>query len=501
MGLVQNASDNLRAALLNLAGYFGPAADPYAAGGHLDLGSDEADEARSRFGGQIQLPPVTRTRWYQKDVETAEYLANGGNLSRAAQLMAYAGRDGVLTGVLSTRTDGLVRLPKTFRGPEDILQDLRSTDLSSRPIFDEVFPPGELALLARDGIGLGVGVGEMRWVEGRGYPVFVRMDPQYLSYRWQEDRWYYQSVIGLLPITPGDGRWVLHTPGGRQNPWQAGLWRCLARAAIRKDHAALGRDNWERKLANPARVAMAPSGAAEAHKQAWFRKVMAWGMNTVFGMTPGYEVKLIESNGRGYESFVKTIADQNEEMIIAVAGQTVTTDGGAGFSNADVHKSIRSDLIQATAQGLAYTVNTQGIPAYVASVFGVERLGDCPVMNWDTTPPKDQNAAASALLMAGQAIEAARKALANGGLELDVRGTAEQFGIKVAGELERGEPSALQLAPTDIAKVVLVKEARESQGLPPIGDERDDKTVSELGETAGDDTDDDGDDETQREAA
>lgn len=425
MGLGQRINDGVRATLLNLAGFLGGSSPD----GYLDLNSDEADSMRSNFGGQIQLPSYVRTRWYQKDVETAEYLSNCGDLSLAAQLMSYAGRDGILNGVMSTRTDGLVRLPKTFRGPEDILEDLRSSDLSSRPVFDEMFPPGELALLARDGIGLGVGVGELRWVEARSYPVFVRLDPQFLTYVWNEDRWYYQSVIGLLPITPGDGRWVLHTPGGRQNPWQSGLWRCLARAAIRKDHASLGRDNWERKLANPARVAVAPNGASESHRQSWFQKVMAWGMNTVFGLTPGYDVKLLESNGRGYDSFLQTIKDQNDEMIIAVAGQTVTTDGGVGFSNADVHKSIRADLIQATSQGLAYTINTQGIPAYVASVFGEDRLDECPVINWDTTPPKDLTASATALSMAGQAITSIRKALEEDDLTLDTRAMCSQYGI------------------------------------------------------------------------
>lgn len=430
--------DTVRDSLLHLAGFFGSAPLPYGAPG-LDLDSDEAEIARARFGGQIQLPPTTRTRWYQKDVETAEYLANAGDLSWAARLMAFAGRDGVLSGVMSTRTEGLVRLPKTFRGPEDILLDMRSSDVSSRPVFDEMFPPGELARLAADGIGLGVAVGELRWVEARAYPVFVRLDPQFLSYRWQEDRWYYQSVIGLLPITPGDGRWVLHTPGGRQSPWQSGLWRCLARAAIRKDHAALGRDNWERKLANPARVAVAPGGAAEAHRQSWFQRVMAWGMNTVFGLTPGYDVKLLESNGRGADSFSETIKAQNEEMIIAVAGQTVTTDGGTGFANADVHKSIRSDLIQATAQGLAYTLNTQGIPAYVAKVFGEDRLGECPAVNWDTTPPKDLTATATALSMAGQAIVSVRDALAADDLSLDTRSLCSQYGIPISEPLAEEE--------------------------------------------------------------
>jgi phage gp29-like protein len=198
----------------------------------------------------------------------------------------------------------------------------------------------------------------------------------------------------------------------------------------------LGRDNWERKLANPARVAVAPAGGAESHTLEWFRKVMAWGQNTVFGLRPGYDVKLLESNGRGADSFAETIKAQDNEMIIAVAGQTVTTDGGAGFSNADVHKSIRADLIQATAQSLAYTVNTQGIPAYVASVFGEERLDECPVVDWDTTPPKDLTATATALAAAGQAITSVRAALAEDGLTLDTRAMCSQYGIPLRESVE-----------------------------------------------------------------
>lgn len=38
----------------------------------------------------------------------------------------------------------------------------------------------------------------------------------------------------------------------------------------------------------------------------------------------------------------------------------------------------------------------------------------------------------------------------------------------------------LTLAPTDVAKVVRVREARGAQGLPPFGDERDDMTLPEL---------------------
>ena len=397
---------------------------------------EQVERLRRILGGNLQPIPIARPRWYLADLETAVFMANQGDLSWAAELMATARADGVLAGVLSTRTGGLVRLPKRFRGDAEIVASLELGHDAPRAVFDEMFPPSDLASLAADGELLGVGVGELVPVRGRDYPVFCRLDPQFLRYRWNESRWYFNSNAGPIPITPGDGRWILHTPGGRTAPWQHGLWRAVGRAYIRKDHAALYKDEWEAKLANPARVAYAPSGSVEAQKDSFFRQVMAWGVNTVFGLTPGYEIKLLESNGRGYDSFCRTIDAQNSEMIICVAGQTVTTDGGAGFQNSDIHRSIRADLIKATADALAFTLNTQGIPAFVEARWGVDALNRCPVVEWDVTPPKDRSAEAQALVTVAQAIAQLTDALELHGRELDVDQLAQQFAIPLRGDID-----------------------------------------------------------------
>ncbi len=393
---------------------------------------------RRNQGGQIQGLPISRTRWYLADIETATMAADVGQIGLAAQLMSAAHGDGVLSGVMSTRTGGLVRLPKRFSGDPEIVGALEAGSvLQARSVFDEMCPASELEQLARDGVELGVGIAELVPVDGREYPVLVRLDPEFLTYQWSEGQWYFRSVAGMIPIVPGDGRWVLHAPGGRISPWRNGLWRALARAYVRKEHANLHKDNWEAKLANPARVAIAPNGASEAQREGWFRRVMAWGVNTVFGMTPGYDVKLLESNGKGYDSFVKTIADQNNEFVLAVCGQTVTTDGGTGFANADVHRSIRADLIKATADALAYTVNTQIIPPFVEARFGVDRLTQSPVLEWDVAPPKDKTSEATALVQVASAITQLGDALAARGTTLDVDALVTRFGVPVV----RPEPA------------------------------------------------------------
>jgi hypothetical protein len=413
------------------------------------LDDPRVEETRRLMGGQLALPTVTQTRWYLSDLERAELNADAGVLEDAARLMTSARKDGVLSGVLSTRTGGLVRLPKKFRGDADVIADLELGHDKVRSVFDEVFPPTELALLAADGELLGVGVGELVPVAGRDYPVFVRLAPEFLVYRWVENRWYYRSIAGLIPITPGDGRWILHAPGGRMTPWQHGLWRAIGRAYIRKEHAALHKDNWEAKLANPARVAVAPAGAAEAQLDSWFKQVMAWGVNTVFGMRPGYDVKLLESNGNGFESFNLTIADQNAEMIIAIAGQTVTVDGGAGFQNSDIHKTIRADLIKATADALAYTINTQGIPAVIALRYGIEAIeSKAAVVEWDVTPPKDRNSEATSMVTAANAITLLTTALAPFNVTIDIGAITSRYGIPVQGNVNGDGSTGEVIDPT-----------------------------------------------------
>ena len=395
------------------------------------LGSKGVTDIRRATGGQLALPPIVQTRWYREKLEQAERETATGMLKNAAILMNAAKKDGVLAGVMATRTDGLVRLPKRFKGAQEIVNRLESGHDSIRSMFDELCPPSELAALAADGIRLGVGVAELMPIEGRDYPQLVRLDPAYLQYIWAENRWYYSSRAGRLPIEPGDGRWVLHTPGGKNNPWEAGLWRALGSSFIRKEHASYMKDNWEAKLANPARVGEAPLGVSEEQSQSFFQMIASWGINTTFLMKPGYSVKLLESSGRGWESFDSTIERCDKEMIIAIAGQLVTTDGGAGFQNSDIHKSIRADLIKSTADLLAYTINTQVLAPWVVSTYGEGALESSPSIEWDVTPPKDRNSEASSLQMAAQALMQLTEALAPYGMAPDARQFVDRFGISV----------------------------------------------------------------------
>lgn len=397
----------------------------------VSLTSAAVTRLRKMMGGQLQPRTRSGSRWLLADVEQAERDADAGNLARAVRIMRSAHGDGVYKGISSTRFDGLVQLPKTFAGRADILERLTSQNDLQRSVFEEMCPSTELALLNRDGREMGVAIGELVPVEGRAHPLLVRLDPEFLWYRHDENRWYFRSIAGLLPITPGDGRWVLHMPGGRLNPWLHGLWRSITPSHVRKESASSLRDEWEAKLANAARVAKTPPGASQEQAQEYLEQVASWGADTVFALPPGYSLELLEGKGEGAQSFRETIKEQNDNFKIAVTGNTVLADGASGFVNTDIFKSIRSDLVQGDGDALAHTVNTQILPPWIAAEFGEGAIDDGARMGWDTKPPKDRNAEAQVFVTAANAVKGLVEAATLGGEAdaIDVRAILERYGV------------------------------------------------------------------------
>lgn len=402
----------------------------------FDLDDETVVQIREAMGGQLQPIPTTALRWYLADLESAQRAADAGNLTFAARLHNAMRRDGLIAGLANSRCDGLVRMPKRFYGNETFSSELRSLS-GSRSVFDEMVPPSELGLLDWDGIDLGVGLAELVPVDGRDYPVMVRLDPEFLNYRWTENRWYYSSIAGLLPITPGDGRWVLHVPGGRIGPWRYGCWPALGKSFINKDHAMQHRANYSAKLANPARVAVAPLGATEVQRIGMLKMVMAWAINSVFEMPPGWDVKLLESKGEGWKVFQEEIDTCNKEEMVLLAGQEVTTTGGTGFSNQAMPEMIRQDLIAADAERLAYTVNTQVLPQYFVIRGGEESLDKPSFVQWPVERPKDMKAEAETLNQVAQALTILVQVFGQLGQEINVAQMAERFGIP----LQNGTPN------------------------------------------------------------
>lgn len=420
------------------------------------------------FAGKISPLPEAITRWTLSDLETAIHTASKGDLHLAGQLMASAQADGVIRGVLSTRSDGLVKLPRKLKGRKDLVAILEGDEIK-KGIIDQMLPPGEIAKMAADGATLAVSVGRMVEVvssDGRVTEILHRLDPRYLQYRWHEDTWYFNSLTGPLPITPGKEGWVLYLAGGADSPWDFGSWKAVGRAFIIKEHAVYNRENYANKIAFPARVGYMKENSTEKNRLKFISQLMQWGSNTSIALPEGWDTKILESNGRGFEIFSDQISNADQEIMIALTGQIVTTMGTNGFSNGNIHQAIRLDMIQSSAESLAECLNTQVLKPWVNKNFGADAMAEAPEISWDTTPPEDtsKNAATLVSLLNSKMIQDSINASQQ---MIDPEMLKVQYGIKLVPSMA---PQAPQPAP-------MVAPMTPEESSLPIPDETDSTPV------------------------
>lgn len=380
------------------------------------LGDENVREIRKALGGNLEVLPAVRLRWYPPDIEKAQQLASKGDLTLVGQLCESMRLDGVLRGLSDARTS-VASFPRRFYGSREVIDVLGSKNASDRSVYDEMVPSTEARLMIDDGLKAGISVGELVPVVGRNFPVLVRRFPQNLYYLQTRNQWYYRSIAGLMPIAPGvpdenGNAWVLHIPGGRLAPWNSGLWNTLGRSYINKTQTLFARQSYVMKHAHPARVAFSALGATEEERKGMLSSLIRWALNGAFALPPGWDIKLIESKGDGIKVYDDEISTYNSEMATALCGSAVMLQGTAGFSNMDVFRIVQTDLIRTTAEGWDHTVNTQVLPAFIAGRWGVDALENATSVETDCTPPKDRKVEADTMQSLANAINSMVDAVA-----------------------------------------------------------------------------------------
>ena len=442
-----------------------------------ELGDSGVKAARTAMGGRLESIPQVRLRWYPPDIERAQRLASTGDLTLVGQLCESVKLDGVYRGLSDART-ACVNFPRRFYGSDEVSRVLKDKVNSDRDVYTEMIPATEARLMVNDELFCGVSIGEMVPVKGRDFPVLVRRYPQNLFYLWSKNQWYYRSIVGLIPITPGmptegaDGNWwVLHIGGGRLSPWNSGLWNTLGRSYINKTQTLFARQSYEMKHAHPARVATAPLGATEVERTKTLQGIIRWALNAAFVLPVGYELKLIESNGRGIEVYENSIKTYNEEMATALCGSAVMLQGTAGFSNMDVFRVVQTDLIKTTAAAWDHTVNTQILPAFIAGRWGIDALKNATTVETDVTPPKDRKTEAETLQTLANALKGIVEAMSAAQI---AAGTTNPVTIDLGELLARfGVPTTKGAPLEQVTKALL-----ESQGKGPANATAEEKSAA-----------------------
>lgn len=420
--------------------------------------------------------------WDIPDIAGALALAESGNLTMIGRICDALLSDGTIVGQLSTRFDGMLQLPRSIEGTSERYA------AALRDEFDSFCSSSELGLIARDGGLANVMFGEL--LEDEDGLRLVRRNPEFLTFRHSENQWYVRTITGIEPVTPGDGRWLLAFPHGSDYPWRYGIWQALAFAFINRRQAFLNLNAWNNSLAFPIKKLTTPNGAVEEEVAETFDSINHFGPFPAILLNEGWTFELEQPSQATPTSLKDAIEASEREIVLAVSGQSGTTDPGPGFGNVGYFAKMKSDLVQVDAKTLAHALNTQVIPVWAQRRFSFDGWFHAPKVGWDTTPPKDRVADANAANVSAQAAKTWNELLASSGKRVDAVALAKEYGVPtldapidvrpvieaepakadapVAAEDTSSDAPELVLAPTDLVAIVSVNEARKANGLPPM---------------------------------
>ena len=139
------------------------------------------------------------------------------------------------------------------------------------------------------------------------------------------------------------------------------------------------------------------------------------------------KLRLMEATAKTWEMFPAQTDLAAKEMVIAITGQSSSTEITEGQdTGATLHGIVRQDLIEADAQTLSTCLHDQALVDYAELNFGTAALAPWP--RWKTEAPVNAKARGEAMKALGEGVEALDK-VAPEGKRVDRLAVFEAAGI------------------------------------------------------------------------
>jgi phage gp29-like protein len=409
--------------------------------------------------------------WTPKLVKAAFGQAEAGSMLLLADLVETMFTDDRISGVLKTRTHGLLGLPLHFEGgTEEQRLELAGASGSSSGLWDDMVDEAEAARLQAWGLLAGVGLAQRVPVPRRfGEPQRYTLEtwsPRWLTYdatASSGSTWRINTRAGTKPLIPGI-QWVLYTPYGAKRPWAAGEWRALAFPWLLKHFALEDRANHSEVMGTPTRVGKAPQGATERGRNTFQAQIKALGRSGTLVLPEGWEYAITEATGRTWEIYSEGVKWADEAITIILAGQIVTTEGSQGFSSGNVQDQIKGDLLRFDAKALGKCLNKQFLGPWSFVNTGTY---SAPLPCWNTERPVNLMNQATGWETISRAVPDLNKTMAADGIAIDMKALAGRYNMPIKPiEVATKEVGGITLAPTSQDAIVSVNEGRQALKLP-----------------------------------
>jgi phage gp29-like protein len=394
-------------------------------------------EAITGFRTMMLSEPQPRpmSGWTPAKIRQAERSAENGSIAAAADLSELILGDDYSGGLAST-LGGVASLPLSF---------VPSQKRTSSPCADALIEDF-WGFLDEDTIAsvigwlrvLGVAFMHVReWIRndaGRLIPNLEVWHPRNFRYDWgtinpASKGWKLILSAGKeVPIIAGDSRWIIFTAFDMARPWSKAPWRSLSRLWLLKQYAISDWGFFSNKHGSGFIVAKNTSnGALSVTPEA--RKELAGDLQTLcrngtVALPDGFDLALIESTARTWETFQGQIQCFNLGASIALTGNNLSSNVDQGsYAAASVHERVTQARIRSIAEALSTTLREQLLIWYAEINFGSRN--EAPYPHWDTRSPTDQSARATVV----STIATALATLRSSGLTIPLDSLDAEFGL------------------------------------------------------------------------
>lgn len=350
-------------------------------------------------------PDTDRLRFTYPSVPSLSYWTVDAVKSALAQhdwgMFWYSGlledqveRNPRIAAALNTRTLGVLGLPFSIDPGKGRSRKKAVKDLKEQ--WPAIAPQEVLAEMLRNLVMLGVAVAEVVWTteSGQWIPTLHPVHPVFVRWDRSIERLTVLAWGDLVPVTPGDGRWVVLTRARRWG-WLRGTIRCLALQDAIRSYAVRDWARYSEKHGLPILKVTVPAEADEELDDMVANSLSELGNESTLTMPQnadgqGFDAEFIEPKDRSWESFQGLIQQCDGDVSIAILGQNLTTEvSGGSLAAARVHNQVRQDYLEADVSVLQQSIRQQLIEPWALYNYGDRACA--PKLLWNPTPPDDMS--------------------------------------------------------------------------------------------------------------
>lgn len=353
-------------------------------------------------------------------------------------------RDAHLMAEMGKRKLALVGLDWTIVPPRNATAvEKAHAEWLTEVLTDAVDPIEDLILALMDGVGHGFAPVELEWRDegGERLPSFHPRPQEWfkLDQMRREIHLRDMSVDGA-PLSPFG--WVFHTHGKPKTGYagRMGLHRVLSWSFLYKAYAIGDFAEFLETFGLPIIIGKYFSGSSSEEKASLMRAVSALGHDARAIMPSEMEIEIQKIVGGEKSPHLAMVDWADRSQSKAILGQTMSAEargGGLGSGNAELHREVRHDILEADAREIAGTITRDLLYPLIALNRGnIDGLRRCPRLVFDVSQREDISAFADAV-----------PKLVGVGMRIKTEWVHEKLGIPLAGD---GDETLAVAAPAEV---------------------------------------------------